>query len=103
MWRQNKLLIIIALTVGAGYGSHMLYRYMKIRGDSSRRAAVVVRPRLDEDEVAEIGYVYESGTKFSSEMTTKSILYGSSKSLGLVRGIPARMRMDLPISGRAMM
>lgn len=59
MWRQNKIVIILALIVGAGYGGHMLYRYMKIRADSAKRAAVVVRPRMDEDDVAEIGYVYE--------------------------------------------
>jgi hypothetical protein len=32
------------------------YRYMKIRADSAKRAAVMVR---DDDDVAEIGYVYD--------------------------------------------
>ena len=59
MWRQNTGIIIVALIVGAGYGSHILYRYMKIRADSAERAAVVVRPKAEDDDVSEIGYIYE--------------------------------------------
>jgi hypothetical protein len=59
MWQRHKSTIILALIIGAGYGGHMLSRYMKIRVDSARRAAVVVRPRMDDDDVAEIGYVYQ--------------------------------------------
>lgn len=35
----------------------MLYRYMKIRQDSAKRAAEIIQPRQDDDVVAEIGYV----------------------------------------------
>jgi hypothetical protein len=58
MWKQYKGIIILALIVGAGYGGHMLYRYTKIRKDSAMRAAQVVRPKQDDDDVAEIGYIY---------------------------------------------
>jgi hypothetical protein len=50
---------ILALIGGAGYGGHMLYRYMKIRADAAKRAAVVVRPKVDEEDIAEVGYVYQ--------------------------------------------
>lgn len=59
MWRQYKGIIVLGLIVVAGYGGHMLYRYMKIRTDSAKRAVVVVRPKQDEDDVAEVGYIYE--------------------------------------------
>lgn len=36
----------------------MLYRYTKIREDSAKRAADVVRPRQDDEDVAEVGYIY---------------------------------------------
>ena len=58
MWRQYKGVIIIGLIVGAGYGGHLLYRYIKVEQDVHRRAAVVIRPRMDDDDVAEIGYIY---------------------------------------------
>src|SRR5258708_6341807 len=58
MWKRYKGVVILALIVGAGYGGHMLYRYMKISADSAKRAAAVVRPRQDDDHIAEIGYVY---------------------------------------------
>ena len=58
MCKQYKGIIILGLIVGAGYGGHMLYRYMKIREDSAKRAAEVVRPSQDDDDVAEIGYIY---------------------------------------------
>jgi hypothetical protein len=57
MWKQNKGIIILALIVGAGYGGHMLYRYLKIRQDSAKRAAEVVQLKLDNDDVSEIGYI----------------------------------------------
>jgi hypothetical protein len=58
MWKQNGAVIVLALIVGAGYGGHMLYRYIKVREDSARRAAEIVQPRLNDDDVAEIGYIY---------------------------------------------
>ena len=58
MWRRYKGIILLALIAGAGYGGHMLYRYTKIRADSAKRAAVVVRPKGDDDSVSEIGYIY---------------------------------------------
>lgn len=36
----------------------MLRRYVKIRADSAKRAAEVVRPLQHDDDVAEIGYIY---------------------------------------------
>jgi hypothetical protein len=57
MWKQNKAIIILALIAGIGYGSHMLNRYSKIRQDSTKRAAKVVQPKEDDDDVAEIGYI----------------------------------------------
>jgi len=36
----------------------MLYRYIKIEQDSAKRA-VVITPRLTDDDVAEIGYIEE--------------------------------------------
>jgi hypothetical protein len=57
MWKQNKGIIILVLIVGTGYGVHMLYRYLKIRRDSAKRAAEVVRLKLDENDVTEIGYI----------------------------------------------
>src|SRR5258708_24028258 len=58
MWGQNKGIMIVALIVGAGYGGELLYRYVKVEQDVARRAAVVIRPKLDDDDVSEIGYVY---------------------------------------------
>ncbi len=58
MWKQYKSIVILALVVGAGYGGHMLYRYVKIREDSAERAAEIVRPTQGYDDVAEIGYIY---------------------------------------------
>ena len=58
MWKQHKVIVALALIVGAVYGGHMLYRYVKIRADSAKRAAAVVRPRQGDDDVAEIGYIY---------------------------------------------
>jgi len=55
MWKQNKGIIILVLMVGTGYGVHMLYRYVKIRQDSAKRAAEVVHLKLDDDDVTEIG------------------------------------------------
>src|ERR1700733_8248239 len=37
----------------------MLYRYMKIRADSAKRASIVIRPEAEDDDVAEVGYVHE--------------------------------------------
>jgi hypothetical protein len=59
MWQRHKGIIILALIVGAGYGGHMLYRYIKIRADSAGRAAAVVHPKEDEGSVSEIGYIYD--------------------------------------------
>jgi hypothetical protein len=59
MWRQNGSIIILAVIVGAGYGGHMLSRYIKIRADSAKHTAVAIRPIEDEDDVSEVGYVYE--------------------------------------------
>jgi hypothetical protein len=58
MWKQYKAIIVLVLVAGAGYGSHMLYRYKKISEDSANRAAEVVQPKQDDDEIAEIGYIY---------------------------------------------
>jgi hypothetical protein len=58
MWKQYKAIIILVLVVGGGYGGHMLYRYMKIREDSAKRAAQIVQPRLDDDDAGEVGYIY---------------------------------------------
>lgn len=58
MWKEHKVIIILALMVAAGYGAHLLHRYVKIRADSAKRAAHVVQPRQGEDDVAEIGYIY---------------------------------------------
>jgi hypothetical protein len=58
MWRQYKSVIILGLIVGAGCGSHLLYRYVKVQRDVARRAAVVIHPKIDDDDVAEIGYIY---------------------------------------------
>ena len=58
MWQRYKPIILIAVIVGAGYGIHMLIRYMKIRADSEKRAAVLVQPKEDEESVSEIGYIY---------------------------------------------
>jgi predicted alpha/beta-fold hydrolase len=43
MWRQNIGVIVLALILGLSYGGHMLYRYLKIRADSAKRAAAVIR------------------------------------------------------------
>jgi hypothetical protein len=59
MWRRYKGIIVLALTVGVGYGGHMLYRYTKIMSDSAKRAAAIVHPKEDEDSASEIGYIYE--------------------------------------------
>jgi len=48
----------MGVIVGAGYGGHLLYRYVKVEQDVARRAAEVIRPRMDDDDVAEIGYIY---------------------------------------------
>jgi hypothetical protein len=58
MWKQHKGIIVLALIVGGAFGAYVLYRYVKIREDSAERAAEVVRPRQNDDDVAEIGYIY---------------------------------------------
>jgi hypothetical protein len=58
MWQRNKPIIVILVFAVAGYGIYMLDRYMKIRADSERRAAVVVYPKVDDESVSEIGYIY---------------------------------------------
>ncbi len=58
MWRRYKGTIILALIVAAGYGGHVLYRYVKITSDLAKRAAAIVHPKEDEDSVSEIGYIY---------------------------------------------
>ena len=58
MWKQYKPIIILGLMVAAGYGGHMLYRYIKIRQDSGKRAAEIVRPTQGVDDAGEIGYIY---------------------------------------------
>jgi hypothetical protein len=57
VWNRNKPLIWLALVAAAGYGAYMLARYMKVEADLNRRSAIVVQPKLDGDEVAEIGYI----------------------------------------------
>jgi hypothetical protein len=64
MWRRYKGTIILALIVGAGYGGHMLYRYIKITSDSAERAEVIVHPKEDEDSVSEVGYIYAVRDEF---------------------------------------
>jgi len=81
MWKQYKGIIILGLIVGAGYGGHMLYRYMKIREDSAKRAAEVVRPRLDDDDVAEFGTSTPCGMKSFFAMKIGSIWCGPSRCL----------------------
>lgn len=57
-WKEHKGIIVVALIIGAAYGGYMLDRYIKITQDSARRAAVVVRPRQRDGDIAEIGYIY---------------------------------------------
>lgn len=59
MWRKHKGIIIVGLIIGGGYGGHLLYRYVKVEQDVARRAAEVVRVKMDDDDVAEVGYIYE--------------------------------------------
>ena len=58
MWQRYKPIIVVAIIVGAGYGIYMLNRYLKIEADFNRRSATVVQPKVDEESVSEIGYVY---------------------------------------------
>ena len=37
----------------------MRYRYVQVEGDLSKRSAIVVKPKIDEDSVSEIGYIYQ--------------------------------------------
>lgn len=59
MWKQHRVTIVLALVVGAGYGGHMLYRYVEIRKDFASRASKLVRPTKDDgNDVVEVGYIY---------------------------------------------
>jgi hypothetical protein len=57
MSRRFKLLIVVALLGGVGYGGYVYARYVRIRKDAVQRAARVVYPKQDETSVSEIGYV----------------------------------------------
>lgn len=59
VWKQYKSIIMLAILAAAGYGIYMLYRYVKVESDLSKRSASVVQPKVDEDSVAEIGYIYQ--------------------------------------------
>jgi hypothetical protein len=76
MWQRYKPIILIAVVVGAVYGIHMLVRYMKIRADSERRAAIVVHPKEDEESVSEIGYIYSMRDEvFLNENNTVNLVW----------------------------
>jgi hypothetical protein len=76
MWRQYKVIIIVGLTVGAGYGGHFLYRYVKVEQDVARRAAVVVHVKMDDDDVDEIGYIYEMRDEiYLRDMPEKNLVW----------------------------
>jgi hypothetical protein len=64
MWRQYRSIIIVVLIAGAGYGGYILYRYMKISEDSTKRAAQVVQAKQGDDDIAEIGYIYSMRNEF---------------------------------------
>jgi len=66
----------LGLIVGAGYGGHLLYRYVKVQRDVARRAAVVIHPKIDDDDVAEIGYIYSMRDEiYSREAPEKNLVW----------------------------
>jgi hypothetical protein len=76
MWGPYKGVIIVGLIIGAAYGGHLLYRYVKVEQDVTRRAAVVVRIKTDDDDVAEIGYIYEMRDEiYLREMPEKNLIW----------------------------
>jgi hypothetical protein len=56
--KEYKVAAILVLVVAMVYGGHMLYRYLKIRQDSTKRAAEIVQPIVHDDDVTEVGYIY---------------------------------------------
>lgn len=76
MWREHKGLIILGLIVSAGYGTHLLYRYVKVEQDAARRSAVVVQPKVLDSDVAEIGYIYSMRDEiFLREAPEKNLVW----------------------------
>jgi hypothetical protein len=76
MWRQHKGIIILGLVIGTGYGGHLLYRYVKVEQDVARRAAEVVRVKMHDDDVAQVGYIYEMRDEiYLRDMPEKNLVW----------------------------
>jgi hypothetical protein len=58
VWQRYKPIIVLAIFAGAGYGLYILYRYIEVERDLGKRSASIVQPKVDEDSVSEIGYIY---------------------------------------------
>lgn len=59
VWKRHKPIIVLAILAAAGYGLYMLYRYLQVESDLSERSASIVQPKVDDDSVSEIGYIYQ--------------------------------------------
>jgi hypothetical protein len=58
VWDRHKPIIVLALVGVASYGLYMLYRYIQVERDLSKRSEAVVEARVDDNSVSEIGYIY---------------------------------------------
>lgn len=58
VWQRFKPIIVIAITVGAGYGAYMLHLYIQVERDLRTRSASVVQTPVTSNTVSEIGYIY---------------------------------------------
>jgi hypothetical protein len=98
MRRQYKGVTLLDLLIGAGYGGHMLYRYMKTRADSAKRAGVIVHPMQNDDDVAEIGYIYSMRDEVFLRDENQVNLVGSSKCQQREAVFPTPTTAAFPIS-----
>ncbi len=58
MSQRYKPIIVLAVLAGAVYGVYVLYRYIQVERDLSKRSTTVVQAGLDDDSISEIGYIY---------------------------------------------
>ena len=59
MWKKYNPIVLLVIVVAAGYGAYMLYRYIQVASDLSKRSESIVRPEIGENDVSEIGYIYQ--------------------------------------------
>jgi hypothetical protein len=54
-----SVIAILLTSLACGYGIHLYKNYVKIQSELREKASWLVRPRLDDESVSEVGYVYD--------------------------------------------